>query len=76
MSVRFQIAAVLCIVVNSVIFGIGAITVLSIPALAEHAKYGLPAVILISFLVTPLASWFLAPRMRNRYWQRRKAAAR
>ncbi|MBV2143235.1 hypothetical protein KUG47_06965 [Falsochrobactrum sp. TDYN1] len=75
MSVRFQIAVILSVVVNAVLFGMGAITVLSIPALSEHAKFWLPAVIIFSFLITPIVSWFIAPRMRNRYWQKRKAAA-
>lgn len=72
MSVRFQIAVALSLMVNAVLFGIGAVIVLSIPELALEAKYLLPAVILISFIMTPFISWMMAPRLRNRYWQKRK----
>ncbi len=57
--------------VNAVIFGTGAITVLSIPALAENAKYLLPLVVVISFVVAPFIAKLIAPRMRLRNWRRR-----
>lgn len=57
--------------VNAVIFGTGAITVLSIPALAENAKYLLPLVVVISFVVAPFIAKLIAPRMRLRNWHRR-----
>ncbi|MFN7012575.1 hypothetical protein [Rhizobium arsenicireducens] len=57
--------------VNAVIFGTGAITVLSIPALAEQAKYLLPLVIVISFVAAPFIARLIAPRMRLRNWRRR-----
>lgn len=72
-SVRFQIAAALSIMVNAVFFGVGAAIVLSVPELAEEAKYLLPAVVILSVILTPLVSWMIAPRLRNRYWQKRKA---
>lgn len=69
MSVRFQIAALLSLMVNAVLFGIGIIIVLSIPELSEKAKYLIPAVVAISFVITPFVSWLIAPRLRNRYWK-------
>ena len=75
MSVRFQITAIISLVVNAVLFGVGAITVLSIPSLADMAKIALPVVVVLSFLITPFAAWIIAPRMRLRYWKRRKNAA-
>lgn len=57
--------------VNAVIFGTGAITVLSIPALAENAKYLLPLVVVLSFVVAPFIAKLIAPRMRLRNWRRR-----
>lgn len=72
MSTRFQIAALLSLMVNAVIFGIGAITVLSVPSLAENAKFWLPASVAASIVLSPCISWFLAPRLRNRYWQKRQ----
>lgn len=74
MSVRFQIAALLSIMVNAVIFGIGAITVLTIPSLNADAKFWLPVAVIASIVLSPGVSWFLAPRLRNRYWQKRSAA--
>ncbi|MBW8320691.1 MAG: hypothetical protein K0M49_13035 [Arenimonas sp.] len=57
--------------VNAVIFGAGAITVLSVPALNAHAKYLLPLVVVISFVAAPFIARLIAPRMRLRYWRRR-----
>lgn len=74
MSVRFQIAALLSLMVNAVIFGIGAITVLSVPSLAENAKFWLPVSVAASIVLSPGISWVLAPRLRNRYWQKRQAS--
>lgn len=71
MSTRFQIAVLLSLMINAVLFGIGMIIVLTIPDLAQNAKYLIPLVIGCSFLITPFIAWFMAPRMRNRYWQNR-----
>lgn len=53
---------------NAIIFGAGAITVLSVPALAENAKYLLPLVVVVSFVAAPLVARVIAPRMRLRNW--------
>ncbi|MCY0093768.1 hypothetical protein [Hoeflea ulvae] len=66
MRTRTSIAALIALPVNAVLFGFGAIAVLSIPALAEHAKYLLPAVILAGFAATAPIAWMLAPRLRAR----------
>ena len=71
MSIRFHIAALLSIVVNAVVFGIGAITVLSVPSLALQAKMLLPLCVATSLIVAPPISWWFAPRLRNRYWRQR-----
>ncbi|NML73893.1 hypothetical protein HHL25_07120 [Rhizobium sp. S-51] len=57
--------------VNAVIFGIGAITVLSVPMLNENAKYLLPAVVVLAFAIAPFIAWQIAPRLRLRYWRER-----
>lgn len=54
--------------VNAVIFGVGAVTVLLVPALATHAKYLIPAVVAVSFLTALLVASLIAPRMRLRNW--------
>lgn len=72
MSTRGYIAALIAMMVNAVIFGAGAITVLSIPALNAKAIYLLPLVIAASFIVSPFISWRIAPMLRSR-WQREHA---
>ena len=60
---------VMCsLMINAVLFGVGVIIVLSVPALAEHAKYLIPGVIVASFVVTPLLCGLVARRMRIRNW--------
>jgi len=56
--------------INAILFGIGAVTVLTVPTLSAHAKYLIPAVIIASFLIAPLLSGFVAKRMRLRNWGR------
>lgn len=64
---RTMIALLIALPVNAVLFGVGAIVVLSIPALAEQAKYLLPAVIILGFVATLPVAWLLAPRLRARF---------
>jgi hypothetical protein len=52
--------------VNAVVFGIGAITVLSIPSLSENAPVWLPAVVIASFVISAPIAWYIAPHMRSR----------
>lgn len=73
MSVRFHIAVALSIMVNAVLFGIGTIIVLATPQLSVDASFWMPVVVVLSLLLSPPISWFLSPRLRNRYWQKRKA---
>ncbi|MGA1834308.1 hypothetical protein [Rhizobium wenxiniae] len=57
--------------INAVLFGIGTITVLSIPTLEAQAKYLIPAVIVLSFALSYLIASKIAPRMRLRNWGKR-----
>ncbi|WP_235679331.1 hypothetical protein [Aquibium microcysteis] len=57
--------------VNAMLFGIGTVTVLSVPALADRAEILIPAVVLASFLLAPIVGGFIAARMRLRNWGRR-----
>lgn len=62
---------VMCsLMINAVLFGVGVITVLSVPALADQAKYLIPVVIVASFVATPLLCGPVARRMRIRNWSR------
>lgn len=71
MSIRFHIAALLSIVVNAVVFGIGAITVLSVPSLALEAKMLLPLCVATSLIVAPPILGGSRRVCRNRYWRQR-----
>ncbi|MBU2328812.1 MAG: hypothetical protein KJ755_15920 [Alphaproteobacteria bacterium] len=57
--------------INAVIFGAGAVLVLSVPALAAHAKILLPFVVIAAFAAAPFFALAVAPRMRLRNWGRR-----
>ncbi len=57
--------------VNAVVFGFGAIAILSIPMLNDYAKYLLPAWIVLSLVTAPFIARRIAPRMRLRYWRDR-----
>ena len=60
------IAMLVSMMVNAVVFGVGAIVILTVPALDEHAKYLLPAWIVVTFLVSPVIGRFMAPSLRLR----------
>ena len=68
------IAALISTMVNAVVFGIGAVTVLSIPALSAYAAYLLPIVVALSFATSPFIAWEIAPTLRSK-WQREHAGA-
>lgn len=75
MGPRIYITILLSLMTCAVLFGIGAVAVLSVPALNEQAKFLLPAVIVASFVLGPIIAWFMAPRLRARYWKARDRAA-
>ena len=70
MSVRLQIAALIFMMVQGVLFGVGVTLLLATP-LAEFAMQMMPWVVGVSFLVSLPLSWMIAPRLRARYWRRR-----
>lgn len=72
LTTNTRIALLISTMVNAVVFGIGAITVLSVPQLYENAKFWLPVVIVTSFAVAPFIAAYLAPRLRSRQWHRRQ----
>ena len=75
MGTRVQIAALIFLMVNAVLFGAGLITVLTIPALAAHAMGLIPVVVALSFVLAAPIAWLLAPRLRARYWRERERRA-
>jgi hypothetical protein len=69
MSTRFQIAVLVFMMAISVAFGVGIVPILMTPTLANHVFEAIPAVVLASFAISAPLSWFIAPRMRARYWR-------
>jgi len=65
-TTRFQIAAMIFMMVNAVAFGAGIVPVLMIPSLANNAFEMIPAVVVASFILSAPLSWFIAPRLRAR----------
>lgn len=60
---------VICsMMINAMLFGVGTIAVLTIPALTVHAKYLIPAVVVLSFAISPFIARLISPRMRLRNW--------
>lgn len=66
MGVRLQIAALIFMIVQAVVFGIGTVLVLATP-LQREAMELLPAVVVASFIISLPVSWFIAPRLRAHF---------
>lgn len=69
---RLRVAALIFTMVNAVMFGVGLITVLTTPALSQHAFFWIPAVVVSSFAVAPPLAWYIAPMMMRRFIQARQ----
>lgn len=74
MSTRTQIAGLVSLMINAMIFGFGVIAILTIPSLNAHAAILIPALGVGALVVSPVISWFIAPRLRARYWAKRGMA--
>jgi hypothetical protein len=72
---RTLIAALIYWPINAVLFGIGAITVLSVGALREQAWIWIPVVVVLSFVLAIPIARVIVPRMRSRRWAERNGAA-
>jgi hypothetical protein len=68
MSLRFQIAAMVFLMVQAVLFGVGAVLVLG-TSLADHALALMPWVVAVSAIISAPVSWMIAPRLWARYWR-------
>ena len=69
---RLRVAALIFTMVNAVVFGVGLVTVLTIPALAQHGFFWIPAIVVGSFAISLPLSWFIAPMMMQRFIQSRR----
>ena len=70
---RLRVAALIYVMVNAVVFGVGMITVLMTPALAQHAFFWVPAIVVTSFVVSAPLAWLIAPSMMMRFILARRA---
>lgn len=69
---RTLITGLIMGMVGAVLFGVGAIAVLSVPSLNAQAAYLIPVVIAISVVLSPVIAWFIAPRMRSKAFHERR----
>lgn len=67
MSLRFQIAALIYMMLSAVLSGFGLVTVLAKPRLASHASALVPAVIVASLVLAAPLAWFMARRLIARF---------
>ena len=70
MSVRLQIAALVFMSVQAVIFGVGMLVILLSP-IQSNAMAAIPTMIAVSFMASATIAWLIAPRLRQRYWRAR-----
>jgi hypothetical protein len=57
-----------------VLFGAGIILVMTWPALTVDAGFWIAVIVAASVILAAPIAWWIAPRMRARYWRRRMAA--
>jgi uncharacterized protein (DUF983 family) len=69
---RLRVAALIYLMVNAVVFGVGLISVLMTPALAQHAFFWIPAIIVSSFVLSAALAWLIAPSMMMRFFVARR----
>ena len=69
MSVRLQIAVLVFMMVQAVLFGAGAVAILLSP-LQDHASVYMPAMIAATMPMAAVFSWVIAPRLQMRYWRK------
>ena len=72
MWARLQIAAMVFMMVQAILFGIGMVSILVTP-LNENAMTLVPWMVAGSFIVSAPLAWLIAPRLQARYWRRRHA---
>jgi hypothetical protein len=73
-STRVQIAALIYSMTNAVLFGAGLVLVLSLPVLNAAAGFWISVVVAASLVLSAPIAWWMAPRLRARYWRRPSVA--
>jgi len=69
MPTRVQIFAMVFMMVQAVLFGVGIVTILMSP-LRDRAMVAMPIMIALSMAVSAALTWMIAPRLQMRYWRR------
>lgn len=72
---RAGIAVLIYSMASGVLFGAGLILVLTLPVLNANAGFWISVVVGASFILAAPIAWWMAPRLRARYWRRRVSAA-
>lgn len=67
MKPEMLVAICVGLMTSAIIFGIGAIIILSVPQLADNAKYLLPAIVVSGCILAPFIVWRISPRIRLPY---------
>lgn len=68
MSTRLAISALLFMMIQAVLFGIGAVLILATPLQGRAAEL-MPILVVLTMALSGGASWWLAPRLRSRFWK-------
>jgi hypothetical protein len=68
-ATRAQIAALIYLMTNGVLFGAGIILILTLPALSVNSGFWISVVVAASFILALPIAWWMAPRLRARYWR-------
>lgn len=71
---RLRIAALLYPMAGAIIFGVGIILALTVPALNADAGFWIVIAVATSIILAAPIAWLLAPRLRARYWRQRAEA--
>lgn len=71
MWTRLQIASMVFMMVQAVLFGAGMISILATP-LSQNALTLVPCMIAATFLFSAPLAWWIAPRLQVRYWRERR----
>ncbi|MCM8733050.1 hypothetical protein TSH100_20285 [Azospirillum sp. TSH100] len=72
MSTRLRLAILIYGMIQGVVFGIGTVLVLAVPSFSEQAMTLMPTVVILSIVLAAPIAWFVAPRLRLRFWQQRE----
>jgi uncharacterized membrane protein YdbT with pleckstrin-like domain len=72
-TVRGQVAILIYMMVQGVLFGVGVVAMVLIPTWFGHQQLALPVIVVVSFLIAVPLAWFISPHLLNRYEKRRAA---